>query len=349
MARSALTSLSLSGGASPSKKGREIKDDLNDCCSGWRGIVPDANQRKGAADDCSYCLKWVGVQLGCHKEQLPAQVTLHVYDVGRTGGVKATNGLLQAMGTGIYHAGVEIYGLEWSFAYRMFGHGIFCSQPRKCFVHTYRQSIPLGYVKMSRRSVQDLLCDMTKEWHGESYSLLRKNCCHFCDEFVQRLGLEPIPKWVLNLAGAAASVEQVFAIRRNRGEEEPKVREMSHLALCQAMIARGTSLEMDLPQIEQEADNDIKFAYMAPEDANRGVTEPGGTKAFITTSRQQSLYDVLSGAARCCDYVKEHIIGKSTDHAPGSHVWLTPRIPREPRSESAGTKSQQSAESAPQD
>lgn len=134
-------------------------------------------------------------------------VTLHVYDVGTSSGVQSANGLFNILGTGMYHTAVEIYGLEWSFAASQKESGVFYCQPGRCWMHTYREPIHLGIVKISRHGVTDLLGKMAREWHGTSYDVLRRNCCHFCEAFAFQLGLGPIPSWVMSLANAGATLE----------------------------------------------------------------------------------------------------------------------------------------------
>merc|ERR1719282_274777 len=63
---------------------------------------------------------------------------------------------------------------------------------------------------------------MSKKWLGEDYDLLRKNCCHFSNEFAKRLGVGPIPNWVLNLAGAGATCQDgynKFEHIKNKGKK----------------------------------------------------------------------------------------------------------------------------------
>ncbi|CAE7283269.1 unnamed protein product [Symbiodinium sp. CCMP2592] len=43
------------------------------------------------------------------------------------------------------------------------------------------------------------------------YDLLRRNCCHFADDFARRLGVGGIPGWVMRLAKVGAGVEAMIA------------------------------------------------------------------------------------------------------------------------------------------
>lgn len=35
--------------------------------------------------------------------------------------------------------------------------------------------------------------ELSREWAGNSYDLLAKNCNHFCDEFCEKLGVQKLP------------------------------------------------------------------------------------------------------------------------------------------------------------
>lgn len=137
----------------------------------------------------------------------PEPVILHVYDVGTDPKISTANGVLRILGTGAYHAAIEIYGCEWSYGYTDSGTGVFWCEATKCEMHQYREAVELGKTKMTREEVDDLLDELSEEWSGQSYHLLRHNCCHFSNEFSKRVCSKPIPGWVMNLAGTGASAE----------------------------------------------------------------------------------------------------------------------------------------------
>lgn len=56
-----------------------------------------------------------------------------------------------------------------------------------------------------------LISLLERQWLVIAYDMLKNNCCHFCDELLQRLGVGRVPAWVLNLAGAGAAVERSTA------------------------------------------------------------------------------------------------------------------------------------------
>lgn len=140
--------------------------------------------------------------------QAPVPVTLHIYDIGTSGVGYGINKLLRPLGTGVFHCGVEVYGCEWSYSDTTtgVGDGVFCSRPRMCEGHTYCESVPMGRTATSEEEVLQLIEMLKADWPVYAYDVLAHNCCHFSDEFCQRLGVGSIPTWVMNLAGAGAAV-----------------------------------------------------------------------------------------------------------------------------------------------
>lgn len=133
-------------------------------------------------------------------------VTLHIYDVTTEGAVKALNKVFRAVGTGAFHAAVEVRGAEWSYGYIDEGSGVFDCEPKSCEMHHYRESLPMGETTLSAADIAALIERMSREWPGDQYDLLRKNCCNFSNAFCQELGVGPIPTWVTNLAAAGATL-----------------------------------------------------------------------------------------------------------------------------------------------
>lgn len=125
-----------------------------------------------------------------------SEVVLNLYDFSDDGWLQNMNDWAQVIGTGAFHAAVEVYGLEWSYSATDSGDGLYSCAPRANGSHEFRESIPLGVTFMSIAQVDILLAEMAKEWQGDSYDLIWKNCCHFSDDMCQRLGVGPVPEWV---------------------------------------------------------------------------------------------------------------------------------------------------------
>lgn len=144
-------------------------------------------------------------------------VTLNIYDVGSLGASTALNNVLRPMGTGAFHCGVEVNGREWSYGYLEQGTGVFCCIARHCPHHIFRETVPMGFCKMTEKQVNELLTLLMLEWKGCDYDALSHNCCHFSDALCRRLGVGAIPAWVTNLAGNAAAAVDGAQYARDRG------------------------------------------------------------------------------------------------------------------------------------
>mmetsp|Transcript_96666 Transcript_96666/g.207443 ORF Transcript_96666/g.207443 Transcript_96666/m.207443 type:complete len:216 (+) Transcript_96666:96-743(+) len=144
--------------------------------------------------------------------QMPEPVVLHVYDIGTSGIGRALNQVLRPLGTGVFHCGVEVYGLEWSYS-DIICHspirsttGVFSCRPRICDGHSYIESVFMGKTPESESRVLRIFDELKKEWPVAAYDLLKFNCCHFCDEVCRRLHVGAIPEWVTSMASAGASI-----------------------------------------------------------------------------------------------------------------------------------------------
>ncbi|CAK0879624.1 unnamed protein product [Prorocentrum cordatum] len=104
-----------------------------------------------------------------------APVTLHIYDVSNKRRVRFANNVLGLMGSGAYHAAVEVYGREWSYGWKAGGSGVFSTTPGGCQAHHYRKPIPMGNTECT----QD-----------------------------QAMGLEGLPRWVMSLAASGTKLQE---------------------------------------------------------------------------------------------------------------------------------------------
>merc|ERR1719469_1712174 len=46
-----------------------------------------------------------------------------------------------------------------------------------------------------------------REWQANNYSILRNNCCHFCNDLCQVLAVGGTPEWTMNLASKGAALK----------------------------------------------------------------------------------------------------------------------------------------------
>eukprot|EP00930_Biecheleria_cincta_P083764 TRINITY_DN73271_c0_g1_i1.p1 TRINITY_DN73271_c0_g1~~TRINITY_DN73271_c0_g1_i1.p1 ORF type:complete len:612 (-),score=123.29 TRINITY_DN73271_c0_g1_i1:46-1881(-) len=141
-------------------------------------------------------------------------VWLHIYDVKES--VEWVNNLIRPAGAGAFHAAVEVFGMEWSFGYSSEEKtGVYSCYPRSNKQHKYRESVAMGGTPLAPVLVSEILGQLAREWPGQSYDLLLRNCCHFSDALCRRLGVGPAPAWMTALASAGASlvdsVDQMLA------------------------------------------------------------------------------------------------------------------------------------------
>eukprot|EP00927_Polykrikos_kofoidii_P085048 TRINITY_DN9137_c0_g1_i2.p1 TRINITY_DN9137_c0_g1~~TRINITY_DN9137_c0_g1_i2.p1 ORF type:complete len:219 (+),score=36.89 TRINITY_DN9137_c0_g1_i2:41-658(+) len=142
--------------------------------------------------------------------QDPLPVKLRIYNIGKNPKVHRVNELLRSMGTGIFHCAVELAGIEVSYGSARKGHsGVMYCKPASDLDHTHLEAIDMGYTKLSIRAIRELVADMERLWPGCDYDLLNNNCCHFCQAFLARLGLGPMPSWVMTSAGVGEMIAKL--------------------------------------------------------------------------------------------------------------------------------------------
>jgi len=158
---------------------------------------------------------------------LTNRIRLHVYDLIAESAVvplfgvfevpvgqifNTLNSGLHTLGTGAYHVGVEINGIEYAYGANEYEGitGVFTCPPMNAPGFQYRTTIDFGDRKprsmrgRSMRDAREILQGMAREYMGKEYDLLRKNCCTFAHDVCVRLGIEDqeIPTWFRNLAEA---------------------------------------------------------------------------------------------------------------------------------------------------
>jgi len=134
-------------------------------------------------------------------------VYLHVYDVTHEESVGKLNALLAPrlcplkLG-GLFHVGVEVNGREWCYGYCTKGSGVSGLRPRTHPSHVYRETICLPCTQLSEEKIVSAIQDLSSQYKGSDYNLLRRNCIHFADDLCLRLGVGGVPFWIHRLVRA---------------------------------------------------------------------------------------------------------------------------------------------------
>lgn len=149
--------------------------------------------------------------------QYPAEmVFVNVYNLGSDDLGQMINSFStindSVMVGGVFHAGIEIYGFEWSFGRTLEGTGVWRTLPRMENGHRYRGTMPLGATKLSIDQVLELMQRLGDEWPGSDYDLLRRNCLSFCNALCTELGVRHIPRWIDRAPRTASAVLDTTSI-----------------------------------------------------------------------------------------------------------------------------------------
>lgn len=134
------------------------------------------------------------------------EVCLNIYDLSADLSLANTVVFDLLRVGGAFHGGVEVFGREWSFGV----DGVQKGSPRWHDFHVYRETIRMGKTNLDPEGVVRLISEMMDKWRGVTYDFFQRNCCSFCNELCQRLGVGPIPDWVERLAKAAGRTLQVL-------------------------------------------------------------------------------------------------------------------------------------------
>ncbi|KAJ6926325.1 hypothetical protein NC651_010679 [Populus alba x Populus x berolinensis] len=222
------------------------------------------------------------------------EVILHVYDVTNSGSEKTNNTILNinkifkdAIGLGgIFHSAVQIHGDdEWSFGFCEQGTGVFSCPSSKNPMYTYREKIVLGKTSCSIFKVNQILRELSREWPGDAYDLLAKNCNHFCDEFCERLGVPKLPDYPKEFL----KLESVPCLKINWPAVECWVNRFANAGDAAMEVAGNTAFRFRQAKTEIVSASKVAYRFLvgvtsnngsgleSPENSNRGVPRFQGT------------------------------------------------------------------------
>jgi hypothetical protein len=168
-------------------------------------------------------------------------VYLHVYDASQQSAIQNLNGFFASKNSplkfgGVFHVGVEVDGLEWSFGWVSSGTGVFCCEPLRCSQHHYRETLPLRCTHLSLDETAAVIRALEVEYQGADYDILSRNCCHFAKDLCERLGVGPLPRWLDRFAYIGDCIDQA-ALRLTKvpildRAQQTRAEDPNALALC---------------------------------------------------------------------------------------------------------------------
>lgn len=141
------------------------------------------------------------------------KVLVSVYDLGGT----STNAFLNSFLSlgGIYHVGVEVAGIEWSYGYCESGSGVFAVEPMKCRLGPFREQVELGETKMRADDIIRILHKLRMEWVGPDYNVINRNCVFFCKALLGELNPNiALPEYCRVLCEKAATLSPSTSISK---------------------------------------------------------------------------------------------------------------------------------------
>lgn len=133
-------------------------------------------------------------------------VWLHIYDLGPVSKWMINSWSSKQSGLGVFHCGVEVLGVEWSFQAMLDCEteemtGVMCHTPKSNPRHVYRESVCLGDSPLCANEICKVLSRLERDWPAMSYHFLTHNCTDFAEALSSALRVPtPYPSWTHGIA-----------------------------------------------------------------------------------------------------------------------------------------------------
>ena len=119
---------------------------------------------------------------------------------------------------GVYHVGVEVAGLEWSFGAIDDGTGVFFVMPRTSTIGKFKESIVIGKTDKTVEEIVTWLKESSLTWRGSQYHILTKNCLWFSQSFLSfLLPGETLPSYTTSTAESLKPFASIVATNQPVG------------------------------------------------------------------------------------------------------------------------------------
>ena len=161
-------------------------------------------------------------------------IKLNVYSLSKH------NGWLGAIGLGVFHSGIEVDGVEYSFSSAGVSRGAGMPGAR------FRETVEMGSVATTTQAIGLAVAELAVRFAPGTYNVVSNNCNDFSDSFCRALLGKGIPSWINRAASlgspfmpsapnaAAASVAAVAAHPVLNKEEVRQLKESNARAKTEA-------------------------------------------------------------------------------------------------------------------